>query len=187
MDARAVKRAESAMAAKAGAVMGLTLSVLVVLPAIDGFSPLISAVIGIAALVAIFYIPLRYGKAARGLYPPQAGYPFIAAVWFLIRVVFFAGIITGFTQYLAFNHIAPAFYGQVLPEVAAKLNYTDEQMELFNQALKSPFTVTVSGVMGLLYMFLVPMLVIALVLKRAPRPAAQSDTDNDDDGDENNA
>lgn len=153
--------------AKAGCVLGLVLTVLLVISwglSLDIEAAWFKNILGFFAIVATIYI---YGKRRSVLYG-DAGFTYGQSISFIITIMLFAGFLYGITCFLMQNHIAPDYYKEAkdIALMEAGIDLDSEVAEFSMRLMKSlPFFIFLSILNMVIYGLFVGLLV-SIFIKR---------------------
>lgn len=129
-----------------------------------------------AALLTIPYIYAHRMAVARG----AAGFTYGQSIGFILRMMLFAGILSGIGQFVLQNYIDPRFYLEQFELALQKQGFSEsltEQIMSNIWILKNPFMMISSGILGMLIYGGVIGLFVSTFVRRPSDPFADHDRD----------
>lgn len=173
-------------AAKAGAIMGGLLFAVSLADALFKFKGAggMTSLASFAVLAVFIY---RFGKD-RSLKHGDEGFTFGQSMGYILAMMLFTGIISGFGNFLLQNYIAPDYYQELFEATLLKNPLFDpdsstmaDAMEMARKLMKNPVFLVLSGIIGMtIYGGLIGLLASAFIRKR-PDMFANTDTTQDND------
>lgn len=170
-------------AAKAGAIMGVLLFAVSLADAmfeLGGAKGMIS-LLSFAVLAIFIY---KFGKD-RSLKQGPKGFTYGQSMGYILAMMLFTGIITGFGNFLLQNYIAPEYYQGLFEEALSRNPFFDpdsptmgEVLDMSRKMMKSPVFLVFSGIIGMvIYGGIIGLLASAFIRKR---PDVFAGDNNDD-------
>lgn len=121
------------------------------------------------AIVALIYL---YGKKVSALYGAE-GFSYGQSMGFVIRMMLFAGVLSGVAQYVLQNFVAPEYYAEQVELALLNAGFsetmTDEMMNNMGM-LKNPFLMIFSGMLSMLIYGGLVGLIVSVFIKRPADP-----------------
>ena len=159
-------------AATGGLILGLVLVVVAVLEyylRLDASKSWITGAVNFAAMVGISY---GYGRRMADIYG-DAGFTYVQGIVFILKIMFFAGILAGLGQFIMQNYVDPEYYREMIEVTLANQGFSDDMVEKTMEgmwALENPVLMIFSGIFGMMVYGGFIGVVVAIFVKRPPKP-----------------
>lgn len=117
----------------------------------------------------LFVLPFLYTRKLAGFYG-TAGFTYTQGLSFIIRLMLFAGVITGLGQFILQNYVDPEYYREVTEKSAVIWKFSSEQLEAMLVAMRNPLLMILGGIFSMVLYGGLMGLFVAVFTKRQPDP-----------------
>lgn len=130
----------------------------------------ISTLTGLVEFMAVIGFTYAFARKISELYRPD-GFTIMQSMGFIVKMMLFAGVITGLGLSIMNNVVDPQYYYDIMEEAMLNSGLTDAQIELMSERMamvRNPLVMIFSGVMYMLLYGGLIGLVVSVFVKRPP-------------------
>ncbi len=155
-------------AATGGLLLGLALCASMVLAYLIREQSALAWLPGALDFVFLGGFIMAYGRRMGAHYGPR-GYSFVQSIGFSLRLMLFAGVIAGLSQFVLQTYVDPDYYRGVVETTYRALD-TEVPRDQLDQALTNPVIMAISGALSMLIYGGLIGVVLSAFLKRPAQP-----------------